>query len=603
MAQIPDHLIDRIRDSVDIVELISRYLTLRKAGKNYKSHCPFHTEKTPSFTVSPDKQIFYCFGCGAGGNVFNFLMRHEKVSFVEAVQKLAGETGIELPKYSADTQKSSEYDRFYRANQFACDFYYSTLEAQRSKLQDYLSQRAISEETIKFFKIGYVPESWDALTQEIVRKKMPLDVFVKIGLIMESEKDRQKKYDRFRNRLIFPIHNLSGRVVAFGGRTLSRDPDSPKYLNSPESPVYMKSQILYGLYYSKDWIRQEEYVIVVEGYMDFLQLFQNGIKNVVATSGTALTEEHAKIIRRYTQKVILCYDSDEAGIQAAVRGGQILFQQNLETRVLILPDEEDPDSFIKKRGKSDFFSLVNTAKEYFEFHLGQLQKSIGDEDVGQKTKIVKEMVDSLAAHVDPVKQNFYANILAQRFNLQEITLIQEIRRKGKIIRSRGTRVSDSATKESPGENSTGVFRGAWGAEKDILIILLNHFEEVKSVIFDLLEEHDFLNEEFKGIFQLLREQANSHKEDLVHWLFANISDQRIIGLLTADMLKDIENPDRYLNDCILKVKVSRFQNEIDRLRQQLRTVKPADSQFQILLKEINTNVSRIQEIRKIFAEK
>ncbi|MCK4895095.1 MAG: DNA primase, partial [Calditrichia bacterium] len=325
MPAVPEHIIDRIRDSVDIVELISRYINLRKQGKNYKSLCPFHPEKTPSFSVSPDKQIFYCFGCGAGGNVFNFLMRFEKITFPEAFQKLAAEAGIELPKYQKDEEKSSEYDRLYRANQFAAEFYHQQLNDDEIRISKYLEKRQISQETISFFKLGYIPEAWDLLFQEINQKKMKIDPFIKTGLILQSEKDTKKKYDRFRDRLIFPIHNLSGRVVAFGGRSLSDEPNTPKYLNSPESPIYNKSQILYGLYYAKDWIRQEDLAIFVEGYMDYLQLFQNDIKNVVATSGTALTEDHARIIRRYTKNIVLCYDADSAGIQAAIRGGQNLF--------------------------------------------------------------------------------------------------------------------------------------------------------------------------------------------------------------------------------------------------------------------------------------
>jgi DNA primase len=272
MPQIPEHIIDRVRDSVDIVDVISRYVNLKKSGRNFKGLCPFHTEKTPSFTVSPDKQIFHCFGCHVGGNVFNFLMQYEKISFTEAVRKLAEEAGIEIPTRQVRPQLS-EYDRLYRANQFAADFYQRLLEEHRDKILPYLEKRGLTRETIRNFKIGYVPEAWDSLHREIQNKNMNLTIFRKLGLILQSEKDPSRFYDRFRNRLMFPIHNVSGKIVAFGGRTLSSDPDIPKYVNSPESPIFKKSEVLYGLFYAKEWIRQEGYAIFVEGYMDFLQLF------------------------------------------------------------------------------------------------------------------------------------------------------------------------------------------------------------------------------------------------------------------------------------------------------------------------------------------
>ncbi|RQV99246.1 MAG: DNA primase [Calditrichaeota bacterium] len=602
MAQIPDHIIDRIRESVDIVELISRYLSLRKSGKNYKTTCPFHTEKTPSFTVSPDKQIFYCFGCGAGGNVFNFLMRYEKISFIEALQKLSEETGIALPKFREDEKKVSEYDRLYRANQIAADLYYQLLKQNYEKLQDYFKKREISGETIDQFRIGYVPDRWDTLFNEITQKKLPLEPFLKTGLVLESEKDRSRKYDRFRNRLIFPVHNLSGRIVAFGGRDLSNTEDTPKYVNSPESAIYNKSQILYGLFYSRDWIRQEEYVIMVEGYMDFLQLFQNGIKNVVATSGTALTEDHAKLIRRYTPNVVLCYDGDAAGIQAASRGGQILFQENLNVRVVILPGTEDPDSFVRSRGTSEFYALIKQAEDFVDFRLHQLQTTIGFKDVSQKARVTEEMIDVVASHSDPIKQNFYANLLAQKFQIQESTLIEKIRKKSRILRSRERKTDLSRSLES-GKNSLGtLFTGAWNAEKDILIILLNHFPHVHNIVFQLIDEEDFLNPPFRSIFNLLKNHGQQ-QEDLIHWILTQIEDEKIIGLLTADLFVEIQNPDRYLNDCIQRIKITRYQYRIDELRQTMRQLPPDQPDYQDILKQVNENLTQIQKIRKAFAQK
>ena len=603
MTQIPDHIIDRIRESVDIVELISRFIQLKKQGKNYKALCPFHVEKTASFTVSPDKQIFYCFGCGAGGNVYNFLMRYEKITFFEAIQKLSAETGIELPKFKEDEKKLSEFDRLYRANQFACEFYYNQLQQKYSSIEPYLKKRGIRKETIEFFKIGYASEEWDSLYQEILRKKLAIEPFVKAGLILESEKDRQKKYDRFRHRLLFPIHNLSGRVIAFGGRDLSNTPDTPKYINSPESAIYNKSQVLYGLYYAKEWIRQEEFVIFVEGYMDHLQLFQHEIKNVVATSGTALTADHAKVIRRYTKDIILCYDADTAGIQAAIRGGQILFQENFDLKVLILPENEDPDSFLQKHDKSEFHALLKTSRDYFDFRMDYLQKTIGIADVSQKSKIVEDLIECLAGHTDPLKQNFYTNVMSEKFNLQERMLSEQIRKKSQILKKRESKYSPIESPKIDQEKKGIALIGAWGAEKDLLIILLNYLDEVKEAIFQMVDEEDFLNPEFRELYSLIRATSDKPKEELTHWLFTMIKDERVISLLTADLFKEITKPDRYVNDCILKIKVTRHQTEIDRLKQKLKQLDPTQAEFQKYLQEINFHLAKIQEIRKIFIQK
>lgn len=602
--KIPEHTIDSIREATDIVSVVAGYLSLKKTGKNYKALCPFHTEKTASFTVSPDKQIFYCFGCGAGGNVFSFLMRYEKITFIEAVQKLAAETGIELPKYKEKEQESSEFEKLYRAHQFACNFFKSNLDKQSSNIGKYFKERSLSPDTLKHFQIGYIQDVWDMLYQEIISKKMDTTVFLNSGLLLRSEKDSSKIYDRFRNRILFPIHNLSGRVVAFGGRTLSSEVNIPKYINSPESAIYNKSQILYGLYFAKDWIRQEEFAILVEGYMDFLQLFQNGIKNVVATSGTSLTAGHARILQRYTKNVILCYDADEAGINAALRGGQILFQENLDTKILILPENEDPDSYVRNKGKSSFYGLIKTAVDYFDFKLERLSNLIGSEGISEQTRIVNELLDSLSPHKDPLKQNFYIHVLAEKYSLQENILIEELRKKRKIVDSRTKEFAQKeANSNGPLKTNSIAFTGAWSAERDILIILLKYLSKVQNVIFDLLDEEDFLNEGFKNVFILIKDKREKASDDLIHSIIPNISDDRIVSILTADLFKDIEQPDRYLNDCIRKVKISRYQNQIDQLRKKLQTYQPTTKEFKQILEQVNENLIHIQEIQRIFTAK
>lgn len=606
MAPIPEHLIDRIRDSVDIVDLISRYISLKKRGRNFIAHCPFHTEKTPSFTVSSEKQIFYCFGCGAGGNVFNFLMRYEKITFIEAVNKLAEEAGIQLPRYQAEEKAASEYDRLYKANHLAAEYFHTTLKQHFNEIKKYLAKRGISQDSIDFFKIGYVPDSWDGLYNTIQSKKISLESFLQAGLIMQSEKDPNRKYDRFRNRLIFPIYNVSGRVIAFGGRALSDDPQTPKYLNSPESPIYKKSQILYGLNYSKDWIRQEGYAIFVEGYMDYLQLFQNNVKNVVATSGTALTTDHAKIIRRYSADIVMCYDADNAGINAALRGGQILFENNLNVRVLILPENEDPDSYVKNNGSSAFYALIKSARDFFEFKSDYLGKARGLDTVAKRSGIVSEMLETLASHPDPLKQNFYIKYLSDKFGLQENTLLEEMQKKQRTLRSRERNFSERQPSVTSQTRPKIPLTGAWSAEKDVIVLLLTHFQDLKAIIFSLLEPEDFLNEAFRNIFVHIRNDLRNSGESPVHTVISSIEEkegnEEIVSLITADLLKDIQNPGRYLNDCIERIKITRFQTRIDYLRQTLKQTTPENPEFNKILQEINAHLKHIQEIRNIFSE-
>ncbi len=602
MAQIPEHLIDRIRLSVNIVDVISRYVSLKKRGKNFIGQCPFHTEKTPSFTVSPDKQIYHCFGCGAGGNVFNFLMQYEKINFIEAVKKLAEETGIELPREQERTRQSSEYDRLYQANHYAAELYHRFLKQNYGTIKEYLEKRGISPEFVDTFKIGLSPDKWDFLLGHIRSKNGNPEIFLKAGLILKSEKDPSRLYDRFRNRLMFPILNISGRTVAFGGRILKNDPNSPKYLNSPESAVYKKSEILFGLNFSKEWIRQEDSAIFVEGYMDYLQLFQSGIHNVVATSGTALTEQHCTLIQRYTKNIILCYDSDTAGINAADRGGQILFQNNLNVRVLLLPEGEDPDSFVRKNGAPEFFALLSTASEYFDFKIERTVQKYGTASISNKTSIINDLLDSLAAHSNPVKQNFFTNALADKFGLQNETLITELQKKRRTLQKRERRQEE--TEASRRQEPTAILHlsGAWAAEKDILILLLNYFDHLKAFIFEIVEPEDFLNQSFRQIYIFMQEHQGEKKESIYHKVLSQIEDGQILNLLTADLLQEITNPDKYLNDCIRKLKISRYQAQLESYRQALRSTEAGSSEYLDILAQINNCIQQISEFRKLFSE-
>ena len=340
MVRVPEQTIERIRDGNDIVDVIGGYLQLTKKGQNYWARCPFHDEKTASFSVTPAKQIFYCFGCHVGGNVITFIRDYEKLTFFEAVKMLAERANIPLEIDEGPTTDKSEVAKLAELHSQAAFLYVKKLREKGSAgAIEYLRRRGITDETIHNFQIGYAPEAWDTLLTEFNRKRVSSELLDLSGLFTKSESGRF--FDRFRNRIIFPIWDLQGRIAGFGGRTLSDDKTEAKYLNSPETPLYHKGRILYGLAQAQKAIRNAQTVLIVEGYMDFLQLWQAGFQNTIAGSGTAFTPDHARLIGRFAKKAVLCYDSDEAGQQAAIKTGFLLLAKRLDCLLYTSPSPRD----------------------------------------------------------------------------------------------------------------------------------------------------------------------------------------------------------------------------------------------------------------------
>jgi DNA primase len=607
MPPIPEQIIDQVRDSVNIVDIISRYVTLKKRGRNYLGLCPFHTEKTPSFSVNAEKQIFHCFGCGTGGNIFSFLMRHENLSFVDAVRRLAEESGIKIPVSTEFKKQESENEQLFKANQVAERFYFHQLGKAPDALVAYLKERGILSETIKTFHLGYASAEWDGLLKYVQRYGHSVYLYKKLGLLLESEKTKNL-YDRFRNRLIFPIYNPSDKVVGFGGRALVDEPNSPKYMNSPESPVYRKSRVLYGLNLAKEAIREKGAVIFVEGYMDLLQLYQAGIRNVVATSGTALTEEHARLIRRYTNRVFLCYDADSAGINAAVRGGEILFQQLLETEVLILPAGEDPDSYVKKYGKEAVLEFLTEADDYLAFRLSNVKQKFNLQRAADRSRAAGEMLEMLLPIQDNIRINFYIEKMAEHLQVPSTALLNEFQKKKKaqFQRQRFSELNSSAPESSSRSREQSfsraplVFTGAWGGEKDVILLLINYFEDIHEYVYNHLQEDDFLNPEFRELFRLIKSHGQNNGKHLLHFVLENTNSEDIKALLIREMEesnRQFVKPALYLQGCIKQIKISRYRAKIDLAKQKLKDISPGDpQQLQILkeIKEANIQVKKWQ---------
>lgn len=422
-----DNKIEEIKSRVDIIELASEYLTLKKAGRNFIGLCPFHQEKTPSFTVNRDKQIFYCFGCGEGGNVITLLMKIANKSFPEAIKHLAEKTGVVLPVrvFGREGQeKDSLHDEIIRLNLRAAQQFARNLSSPAGKsARDYLQKRSVTEETVKQFRLGYVPDAWRSLADDIEGSGLSLELAEKAGLVVAGKEG--SFYDRFRGRLIFPIENIFGEIIAFGGRILGEG--EPKYLNSPESPVYTKGKNLYGLYKAKEAIRQSGFCLIVEGYFDAISLWNAGVRNVVATLGTSLTRDHLDLLRRYTQDVVALFDPDAAGRKALDRSLELFLGANMHARALILPGGCDPDDFIKKYGKEKLDELIEAAPAISDYYIDNV---LGDGKTFEENRdLVKTAMEFVGKIGDEIEKNLFIKRIAEKLGIDQTLLKREAHRK------------------------------------------------------------------------------------------------------------------------------------------------------------------------------
>ena len=424
--------IDKIFSTVRIEEVVSDFVKLKKRGVNYLGNCPFHNEKTPSFTVSPTKEIFKCFGCGKAGNAVNFIMEHEHIGYPEALRYLAEKYHIPIEESATNEnpEEKSEREAMFILLSAAQKYFTQQLidsEEGKTIALPYLKERELSQTLITNFQLGWAPGGRDVFSQWALKNAFSQELLVKTGLSIVSEKDG-KLYDRFHERIIFPIHNVSGKVVGFGGRILKSNEKTAKYINSPETDVYSKSKILYGLAQAKKSIRQLDECIMVEGYIDVLSMVQNGIENICATSGTSLTEDQLKIIKRFTENIIFLFDGDKAGQKAALRGLDMALQEGLNVQVVALPEEDDPDTFAKRLKEDEIrIYLKENAKNFVRFRY-DLYKDEASADPAKKAVLVKEIIHSVALVNDTIKRSLFLQEAAKVLNMSEQVLHQELRR-------------------------------------------------------------------------------------------------------------------------------------------------------------------------------
>ncbi len=409
--------VDEIKEKVNIVDVVGQVVQLKRTGINYKGLCPFHQEKTPSFVVSDQRQNFHCFGCGEGGDVIEFVKKYYNLDFTEAVEKLASQYNIPVEWGKGD---HGEREELYKINREAAAYFYRQLRKGPNPGLTYAAGRGLTKETLHTFGIGYAPDEWTGLYDTLKAKGITEDKMMKLGLISQSGK---RYYDKFRNRLIFPIQNTAGKIIGFGGRILGDG--QPKYLNSQETPVFQKKNNLYGLYQSKAEAVKEDKIVLVEGYMDAVSLYQGGIHNVAASLGTALTENQVRLLKRYTKNAYLCYDSDEAGIRAALRGMDIFQAEGMDVRVLHVTEGKDPDDFIKQRGKEAFLDLMDAALPYADYKIKYLE---GQHDLSTDRGRVAFLVDAagVLARLGPVEADMYTKELSDRYGISRDAIRREM---------------------------------------------------------------------------------------------------------------------------------------------------------------------------------
>ena len=595
MVKIPQSKIDEIQSSANLVSYVSRYVNLKQSGKNFKGLCPFHKEKTPSFIVSPEKQIYHCFGCGKGGNVIGFLMEIEKISYIEAIRRVAADAGIKLVYDQSDRQQDSEseFEPLYYANRLAKDFFIQGLQQKNSKpARDYLLKRKLSDETIKKYEIGYACNKWDGLVLAPQLKDVAREILDELGLIQNKE-NNSGYFDKFRNRIMFPFHNLSGRIVGFGGRRLL-ETDQPKYLNSPESRIYKKGQILYGLQQALTSIRENKFAILVEGYFDLLRLVDSGILNVVASSGTALTEDQGRLLRRYTNSVIISYDSDEAGITAALRNSQILETLDFNTSIIQIPAPYDPDTFILDKGKAAYVDLLRQRVSPLELQIQRFYQQLPRPTMDEKTQFINTVLDSIRNIRDEIKIGMYLHQLAQTLEIAESFLISRFSR----LHQHGTTADQAAGKPAAARPAAPALRGRWRAEEGILSVLLLNDAQQTRQIFEQLSVTDFENESLRRLFELFSENWDELGRVSIHDLTAKMND-RENNLVTELLLHETRDLAKFTADCIYQIKkwtLDQRYNEIKRLMHS-ETSGSKDPALHYI-KELNAIRKKLSEINE-----
>ena len=536
---IEETTIQEIKDRSDIVEVVSDFVTLKRSGSNYKALSPFSSEKTPSFFVSPSKQIFKCFSTGKGGDAIEFLKEIDSMTYIEAIKYLAEKYGVEINENDDDYNFNDEKESLLIVLNKSKKFFIDNLSTDEGKsiALSYLEHRNIENSMIKKFEIGYTLDKWDSLLKFLLKNQFSEDQILKAGLILENN---EKKYDRFRNRIIFPIHNISGKVIAFGARQIKEEKSQPKYINSPETSLYIKSNILYGLYHSKNHIRKEDNCYLVEGYTDVISLFQIGVENVVSSSGTSLTNNQIKLISRYTKNITILFDGDNAGLNASLRGMDLILENDLNVKIVCFPENEDPDSYSKKVGKNKFLEYIKSNQTDLINFKTQLLNSHYKDDPVKKSEMIFDIVRSISKIPNSIKRSVFIKEASNSLNINEESLITEMNKliinNQKEFKPISTLIKEKPKDKKPVEEINNAINFH---EKECVRMLVNYgttdFEVIglnrKSFIdyfLNEIEDVEFSNKNYIKIIDVFKKEFQKNNViDINHFL--------------TDEFKDIKN--------------------------------------------------------------
>lgn len=562
--RISEEIIQKVKEENDIVDVISETVNLKRSGRNYIGLCPFHNDKSPSLSVSPDKQIYKCFSCGEAGNVITFVMKQKNYNFIEAIKLLAERANIVLQiENSKQSAVSKKKDILYKINVEAARYYFKNLTVN-NVAKEYFSNRGIKNSTIRKFGLGYAKEGWTNIIYYLKRQGYNDNQLIDAGLVIKNE-NKGTIYDRFRNRVMFPVFDIRGKVIGFGGRVF--DDSKPKYLNSPETLVFHKGVNLYGLNFAvKDGINDRT-LIIVEGYMDCISLHQYGITNAIASLGTALTVNQARLIKRHADKVVISYDADIAGQKATLRGLDILKGVGLDVRVLLIPQGKDPDEFVRLNGKEAFLKLVNSAISLIEYRLKRAAEGIDFNNNEMVIKYVKRTAE-IFANVDSVEKDIYIKKIAEDTGLREQSIYDLI---NKVNISK-----ENQNVNKKEENRTELYlEPAFSkAEKAILKLMLN--DEYYNLIIKNITEEDFFSKAHKDIFKYIIDAKNRQKSNVpmyVESLCDDVETSKEFVKVKETQLLDTDDEEKLINDCINKIKKYKLSQKLERLKKEQKELE------------------------------
>lgn len=554
--------IEDIKARLSIVDVVERYVSLKRTGKNYTGLCPFHDDKNPSMHVNEERGFFHCFSCGAGGDVFGFVMKYNSIGFMDAARELAQRAGVTLPSTSRRAEDrgedSARKKRFFEINSLVCSLYRERLRSGKGSesARKYVESRGIDARTVEEFGLGFAPDGWDTVVRFAREKKIGISELEKLGLVA-ARKDSKGHYDWFRNRIIFPIYGMDGQVLGFGGRALDEDGGkNPKYMNSSESPVFSKKNVFYGLYNSRSEIRKKRQAVLVEGYMDFIKLYSSGVRNVVATLGTAFTRDHATVLRRFCEEVVIVYDGDAAGISSAVRAGEILLEREVSSKICRIPDGLDPDDYVEKHGAGGFLELLDAAVGVCDFIIDDAFSKYREKKMssGESVRVLAELVSKTK---DPIEKSRALSRITGVFGIRESEILS-------LARSSGAGKNRGSLAPSPKVS------GGDAVERMILKILLRFPGLVDVAETEKIVDY-FENGNLKVILTRIGEVGFNDASSLIS-SFEDVDTQELLSelIFSSDDLADEKTSEKILGDCVTRLELRGMNFKLGDLRDRIQ---------------------------------